>query len=72
MLRIKKGFMKKLVVNPDKCIGCGLCVMTCGEVFAMGDDNKSYVKKADGCSTCDCQEAIDGCPQDAISWVEGE
>lgn len=59
-------------VDPNLCIGCGMCVQTCPDVFQLGDDSKSFVKDASACSKCNCQEAIDDCPAHAISWVEGE
>ena len=52
-------------VDKEKCIGCGLCAQVCGEVFEMGDDNKSTVK-AQKDLPC-VKEAIDQCPVDAIS-----
>ena len=58
------------VVELDKCIGCGLCVSTCPDVFELDNNGKSVVKDPDGCDKCDCQNAIDGCPSDAISWKE--
>ena len=57
-------------VDPDLCIGCGLCVTTCPDVFALADDGKSYVQNPSGCAKCNCQEAIDSCPSHAISWLE--
>lgn len=57
-------------VDPNLCIGCGLCVNTCKDVFQLGDDQKSFVKDGSACANCNCQEAIDGCPAHAISWVE--
>ena len=54
-------------VDQETCIGCGACAQTCKEVFEMGDDGKSHVKKgAKGDAAC-VQEAIDNCPVDAIS-----
>ncbi len=57
------------VVDIDLCIGCGSCVEICPEVFELRDD-KSWVVGPNKCGTCDCQEAIDICPTQAISWGE--
>jgi len=57
-------------VDANLCLGCGLCVTTCPEVFELGDDGKSFVKNPHGCKTCNCEEAIDDCPAHAISWME--
>lgn len=53
-------------VDHELCIGCGICVDLCPEVFAM-EDEKSTVIGGDKCSSCDCQEAVDSCPVSAIS-----
>ncbi|AKM82098.1 TPA: ferredoxin [Candidatus Berkelbacteria bacterium] len=63
---------KTPTVDPDLCIGCGLCVTTCADVFQLGDDGKSFVKDGSACANCNCQEAVDNCPAHAISWVEKE
>ena len=64
---------KKITVNPNTCIGCGLCVSTCPAVFELGaEDGKSFVKDSGACASCNCQEALDNCPVHAISWVEEE
>ena len=53
-------------VDEEKCIGCGSCVATCGDVFEMNDDSKAVVK-AGANESADCvKEAIDICPVDAI------
>jgi len=59
---------KIITVDQAKCIGCGLCVSTCQDVFELGDDGKSHVKDATACAKCNCQEALDHCPAKAISW----
>lgn len=63
---------KIIIVDQNKCIGCGLCVTTCPDVFELADDGKSHVKDAAACAKCNCQEAIDGCPAEAIVWEESK
>jgi ferredoxin len=61
--------MKSPTINKNLCIGCGLCASIYPAVFRLGDDFKSEV-----IGECEdeqkCQEAIDSCPVDAISWKE--
>jgi ferredoxin len=59
--------MPKPVVNEDLCEGCASCEEICPEVFKVGDDGKAHVVGQDKCSTCDCQEAADVCPVQAIT-----
>jgi ferredoxin len=60
--------MEKPVVDYETCIGCGSCVEICPEVFELRSDEKAWVKGLDKCDTCNCQEAIDLCPVQAIIW----
>lgn len=55
-------------VDGDLCIGCGLCVDTCPDIFELIDD-KSHVKTpvAPGNLEAAAKEAADGCPVDAIT-----
>ena len=62
--------MKYPVVDYETCIGCGSCVALCPEVFELRNDEKAWVIAQDKCDTCDCQEAVDVCPVQAISWSE--
>ncbi len=62
--------MKTPVVDYETCIGCGSCVELCPEVFELRSDEKAWVIGPDKCHTCNCQEAIDVCPVQAISWGE--
>jgi ferredoxin len=32
-------------INKEKCIGCDYCVSVCPEVFELGEDGKSKIKK---------------------------
>lgn len=63
--------MKKPKVDQDKCIGCGLCVAICPEVFQLGEDGKSHVV-GECPNEAKCQEAIGSCPTVAIFWEENE
>ena len=55
-------------VDEKKCIGCGLCISICPEVFELKANGKSYVKEGASCEgkTC-CKEAEEGCPVNAIT-----
>jgi len=58
----------KAKVDPDICIGCGLCVTTCPEVYRMEDDKAVVcvaVVPKDAEETC--QKAADECPVTAIT-----
>jgi len=66
------GFMKIIQVDQTKCIGCGLCISSCGEVFEFDENGKARVKDASACEGnpgC-CQQALDNCPAKAISWTD--
>ncbi|MDD3926238.1 MAG: ferredoxin [bacterium] len=60
-------------VDPDKCIGCEICVNACPDIFEMQADGLSHVKEdaaaceQEGC----CEEAAELCPTDAI-FINGE
>lgn len=60
----------KIILETEKCIGCGTCVALCDKVFALGEDNKAYVKpKPEEMNAEDekcAQDAADACPVQCI------
>jgi ferredoxin len=44
-------------------------VEICPEVFELQDE-KAVVKGPDKCDTCDCEEAANVCPVEAITFEE--
>ncbi len=52
-------------IDKSKCLGCGLCVSICPEVFEMDSDGKAKVisQKETPCA----KNASESCPVEAIS-----
>ncbi|MBC8059594.1 MAG: ferredoxin [Clostridiaceae bacterium] len=59
-----KGF-----VNKNSCIGCGICVSLCPEVFIMDNDGKAEAidSEIQGRFVEDAKDAETGCPVGAIT-----
>ncbi len=62
----------RATVDKELCIGCGICVDVCPEVFEMDEDDKAQAKvnpippEVAG----SCREAADQCPVSAIEIEE--
>lgn len=57
-----------VTVDQDKCIGCGICVSVCSQVFEMSGSKAEVSGDCDGVDCC--QSAADSCPVDAIEVTE--
>ena len=51
-------------VDPDKCIGCGLCPSIAGTVFEMTDAGVAQAMSRE--EPPEAQEAMESCPAAAI------
>ncbi len=59
----------KVIVNFEKCTGCGECVSVCpSEVYEGPVNGKTVVAKEDDCIGCRACES--GCPEGAIEIQE--
>ena len=57
-------------IDQEACTGCGVCESLCPDVFQVQEDEKAHAVNPEGCASCDCQEAVDSCPAQAISIEE--
>jgi len=62
----------KPIIDPDLCIGDGVCEEICPEVFELRDDGLAYVIDDDPDPTLKpkIEEAIKECPTSAIYTEE--
>jgi ferredoxin len=62
----------KALVDKAVCIGCGLCVADCPEVFSMNDDNiaEAVVSMVPAENKDACRQAAQNCPVEAIKLSE--
>jgi len=58
--------MTEIIIDRDKCIGCGLCVSLCPECFELDEENKSRAIKQD-CQGLKLDEVAEDCPVQAIT-----
>ena len=61
---------KILVVDKNKCIGCGTCTVLAPKTFKLGNDNKAEVINPPADEEEKIKEAIDSCPVEAIKVIE--
>ena len=54
-------------VDKEKCIGCGACAAIAANTFKINDEGKSEVINPTGDPEDVIQQAVDGCPVQAIT-----
>lgn len=59
-----------IVIDEEKCNGCGLCVSACHESALVLENNKAKLIRDDYCDGLG--NCLPACPQNAISFVERE
>lgn len=57
---------KKITVDQELCIGCGVCMSLCPDVFELQNNGKAEVINGDNCDNCDCEDVVNNCPVGAI------
>ena len=62
--------MKKIIVDDEKCIGCGACVAIDGEHFDFNEDGLSEAISQENLESENLQNAISSCPVNAIKIAE--
>ncbi|HEY9062971.1 MAG TPA: 4Fe-4S dicluster domain-containing protein [Pseudobacteroides sp.] len=60
--------------NPQKCIGCWMCVMACpfGVISLKQDGDRKIAVKCDICVKRGSPACVDSCPKGAIVYMEDE
>lgn len=66
--------MKKIRINKDKCLGCGMCVGIESDVFDFDDDGlaKANNDNINDDNKENVNNAIDSCPVSAIEVIDNE
>jgi ferredoxin len=62
---------KTVVIDEETCSGCGTCAAIAEDCFTLNEETeKASVVSQAACSEDLMQEAIDTCPEEAISWQD--
>lgn len=58
--------MVEIVVDKDKCTGCGECISVCpGSVYEFDENDKSEPVRPEDCT--ECCSCVEVCPESAIT-----
>jgi ferredoxin len=58
----------KVIVDPDLCLGCGICEGICPDVFSLGSEPHAVVllDPVPDQFQADVKDAAEQCPEEAI------
>lgn len=56
--------------DPDKCVGCLMCVMVCPTGAVLRDKQGKIVSKCDLCISRGVPACVENCPNEALCYVE--
>jgi len=62
--------MTKVIVDKEKCIGCGTCIAIAVKTFRFDKNGKAEVIEPSGDTQEVIKEALDSCPVSAIESSE--
>ena len=58
-----------LILNPDECVGCGLCTEVCPHRVFELSDKKAKIVDFNAC--IECGACVNNCPTQAIEVTPG-
>lgn len=56
----------QIIINKEKCIGCGTCAAMAPSVFEIADDGKAEVTNSEGDTPENIEMVAKACPVQAI------
>lgn len=56
-----------LIVDQEKCIGCGTCIAMAGKTFKFNESGKAEIINPEGDDAETIKSAADACPVQAIT-----
>ncbi len=61
---------RKVFVDKEECVGCGVCADDLPDIFRMEDDGKAIAHNSGDETEERIQEIMDACPGECIYWAD--